>query len=33
VGTYMGERIEVQGRSQSTAAKRWAEAARYKGNL
>jgi hypothetical protein len=32
VGDYMGDRLEAQGRSESTAAKRWAEAARYKGN-
>jgi hypothetical protein len=33
VGDYMGERLEAQGRSESTAANRWREAARYKGNL
>ncbi len=33
VGDYMGERLEAQGRSESTAAHRWSEAARYKGNL
>ena len=32
VGDYMGERIEVKDRSATAAAKRWAEAARYRGN-
>jgi len=32
VGEYMDETISVQGRTASTAAKRWAEWARYKGN-
>jgi hypothetical protein len=32
VGEYMGERIEVKDRSESTALKRWKDAARYKGN-
>jgi hypothetical protein len=32
VGDYMGEQITVQDRSESTALKRWREAARYKGN-
>jgi hypothetical protein len=32
VGDYMGERLEAQGRSESAAANRWREAARYKGN-
>ena len=33
VGDYIGEVLEAQGRSESTAAKRWREAARYRGNL
>jgi hypothetical protein len=32
VGEYMGRRIEVKGSSASSAAKWWAEAARYHGN-
>ena len=32
VGEYMGERIETKDSSQSTAIKRWGEAAKYKGN-
>jgi len=32
VGEYMGERFEVEDTSASSAAKHWAEAARYKGN-
>jgi len=32
VGDYMGERIETKGKSESTALKRWGEAARYRGN-
>jgi len=32
VGDYMGERIEVKGSSASSAAKWWADAARFKGN-
>jgi hypothetical protein len=32
VGEYMGERIERKDRSDSTAVKRWQEAAHYKGN-
>jgi hypothetical protein len=32
VGEYMGERIEVKGSSQSSAARAWQEAARYRGN-
>lgn len=32
VGEYMGERIETKDRSDSTAVKRWLEAAHYKGN-
>ncbi len=32
VGEYMGERIEVKDRSESSALARWREAARYKGN-
>lgn len=31
VGTYMGERIEVKGRTESQALDSWREAARYKG--
>ncbi|MCP1375200.1 hypothetical protein [Dyella lutea] len=31
VGTYMGERIEVKGRTESQALGSWREAARYKG--
>lgn len=33
VGTYMGQRLEVKGRTQSQALSAWREAARYKGNL
>jgi hypothetical protein len=33
VGDHMGERLEAQGRSESTAKNRWCEATRYKGNL
>lgn len=32
VGTYMGKTVEVQGRSESSAAAHWREAARYRGN-
>lgn len=32
-GTYMGESLQRQDASERTAIKRWAEAARYKGNL
>jgi hypothetical protein len=32
VGEYMGKQIELQGRSASTAAAHWREAARYRGN-
>jgi hypothetical protein len=32
VGDYMGEMIRTKGSSQGTAAKRWQEAATYKGN-
>jgi len=32
VGEYMGERLEVKGRTASQAASAWREAARYKGN-
>lgn len=32
VGEYMGQRIEVKGRSDSQAASAWREAARYRGN-
>lgn len=32
VGEYMGERVEVKGRSESSAIAAWREAARYKGN-
>jgi hypothetical protein len=32
VGEYMGQRIEVKGRTESQAASAWREAARYKGN-
>ena len=31
VGTYMGKRLEVKGRSESQALGSWREAARYKG--
>jgi len=31
VGTYMGERVEVKGRTESQALGSWREAARYKG--
>ena len=31
VGEYMGERLQTQDRSEATALKRWAEAAKYKG--
>lgn len=31
VGTYLGERIEVKGRTESQALGSWREAARYKG--
>ena len=33
VGDYEGERIETKDRTESTALKRWCEAARYRGNL
>jgi hypothetical protein len=32
VGSYMGQHIEVKSSSASSAAKLWAEAARYRGN-
>jgi hypothetical protein len=32
VGEYMGERLEVKGRTESQATGAWREAARYKGN-
>ena len=32
VGDYMGQRIETKGSTAYTAANRWREAARYKGN-
>ena len=32
VGEYMGERLEVKGRTASQAANDWKEAARYRGN-
>lgn len=32
VGEYMGERIEVKGRTESQAARTWQDAARFKGN-
>lgn len=32
VGEYMGDRLEVKGRTESQAANNWREAARYKGN-
>ena len=32
VGEYMGERLEVKGRTESQAMNNWREAARYKGN-
>ena len=31
VGTYLGERVEVKGRTESQALGQWREAARYKG--
>lgn len=31
VGTYMGKRIETKDRTESSALKRWSEAARYAG--
>lgn len=31
VGTYMGERVEVKGRTESQAIGSWREAARYRG--
>lgn len=32
VGEYMGKTISVQDRTKGAAAKRWKEAARYRGN-
>ena len=32
VGEYMGERLEVKGRTLSQAANNWREAARFRGN-
>lgn len=32
VGTYMGKRVEAQGRSEGSAMANWREAARYRGN-
>jgi len=32
VGDYMGESIEVKGRTESQAVNNWRRAARYKGN-
>ncbi len=32
VGEYMGERLEVKGRTESQALSAWREAARYRGN-
>lgn len=32
VGEYMGERVEVKGRTKSQALSAWREAARYRGN-
>lgn len=32
VGDYMGQRLEVKGRTESQALAMWREAARYKGN-
>lgn len=32
VGEYMGESLRSEGRSATSAAAHWAEAARYKGN-
>lgn len=32
VGTYMDQRVEVKGRSESQAIASWRAAARYKGN-
>lgn len=31
-GDYMGQTLEVKGASETTAARRWQEAATYKGN-
>lgn len=31
IGSYMGEHIQTQDRSENTALARWREAARYKG--
>jgi hypothetical protein len=31
IGQYMGERIEVKGRSETQAIGQWREAARYRG--
>jgi hypothetical protein len=31
-GDYMGQHLSTQDRSQATALKRWAEAAKYRGN-
>ncbi|SBV53149.1 hypothetical protein XBLMG947_3955 [Xanthomonas bromi] len=31
VGTYMGERVDVKGRTESQAIGSWREAARYRG--
>lgn len=33
VGDYMEQSIRAQGRSESSAAKHWQEAARYRGNV
>ena len=32
VGTYMGQHLETKDRTESTALKRWCEAAKYRGN-
>ncbi|MBY5812902.1 hypothetical protein [Rhizobium leguminosarum] len=32
VGEYMGQRVEVKGRSSGAALSLWKDAARYKGN-
>ena len=32
IGEYLGERIEVKGRTQTQALSQWREAARYRGN-
>jgi hypothetical protein len=32
VGNYLGERVEVKGRSETQAVSAWREAAQYRGN-